>query len=289
MQYEGQICRGPMERGSFMLPVAVGCTYNRCRFCMLFKHLQYRELPMEEITNELLRIKALGASPKQIFLGDGSAFCMDTEHLMEVLELVRTHFPSVERFHMDATVPGIAQKSDRDLEQLRKLGVNRLYLGVESGLEDVLSFMHKGHTLSQAYVQTSRIQHSGIEYGAHIMTGIAGHRRGLENAEATAEFLSRTAPTAVINFSMFLHKHAPLYTSIADGTFPPATEQETLEEERHLLELLETSGLAYDGFHDAIALRVRGQLPRDRQKMLSRLDAAIEAHKTQPPVYAWAE
>lgn len=144
MQYEGQICRGPMERGSFMLPVAVGCTYNRCRFCMLFKHLKYRELPMEEITNELLRIKALGASPKQIFLGDGSAFCMDTEHLMEVLELVRTHFPSVERFHMDATVP-------------------------------------------------------------------------------------------------------------------------------------------------AIALRVRGQLPRDRQKMLDRLDAAIEAHIIQPPVYVWAE
>ena len=48
MNYEGQICRGPMERSSFMLPVEVGCAYNGCKFCTLFKHLKYRELPMEQ-------------------------------------------------------------------------------------------------------------------------------------------------------------------------------------------------------------------------------------------------
>lgn len=289
MQYEGQICRGPMERGSFMLPVSVGCAYNRCRFCMLFKHLKYRELPMEEIEQELLRVKKLGAAPRQIFLGDGSAFCMDTGHLVEVLRLIRFHFPQVQRIHMDATVPGIVQKTDEDLCNLYELGVRRLYLGIETGLSDVLAFMEKGHTLPEAYAQTRRLQQAGIEYGAHIMTGIAGQGRGLENAEATAEFLSRTAPAAVINFSMFLHKSAPLYTSIQDGTFHPATELETMEEEKRLLELLETEGLSYDGFHDAVALRVRGQLPRDREKMLGQLAVAIEAQRDKPPVYAWTE
>lgn len=289
MQYEGQICRGPMERGSYMLPVAVGCRYNRCRFCMLFKHLRYRELPLEDIDRELLRIRSLGASPKQIFLGDGSAFCMDTPHLMEVLTLIRRRFPDVERIHMDATVPGIAQKSDGELQTLYELGVRRLYLGIETGLGDVLAFMDKGHTLSAAYAQTRRLQSGGIEYGAHIMTGIAGAGRGLENARATAEFLSRTAPAAIINFSMFLHKSAPLYTSIADGTFSPAPELECLQEERLLLSLLETEGLQYDGFHDAIPLRVRGLLPRDKGKMLGILDAAIARQENCPPVYAWME
>ena len=74
MQYEGQICRAPMERASFMLPVMVGCSYNRCKFCNLFRHLKYRELPMSQIEDELKRVAALGGKPKKIFLGDGNAF-----------------------------------------------------------------------------------------------------------------------------------------------------------------------------------------------------------------------
>ena len=71
MNYEGQICRAPMERSSFMLPVTVGCPYNQCKFCNLFRHLRYRELPAEKIEEELKRVKDIGGSPTKIFLGDG--------------------------------------------------------------------------------------------------------------------------------------------------------------------------------------------------------------------------
>ena len=66
MNYEGQICRGPMERSSYMLPVAVGCSYNQCKFCTLFRHLKYRELPMEQIEAELERVRSLGGNPKHV-------------------------------------------------------------------------------------------------------------------------------------------------------------------------------------------------------------------------------
>lgn len=79
MEYEGQICRAPMERGSFMLPVMVGCSYNQCRFCMLFKHLRFRLLPLEQIEGELQRVQAAGGRPEKIFLGDGNAFDLETE------------------------------------------------------------------------------------------------------------------------------------------------------------------------------------------------------------------
>ena len=82
MQYEGQICRPPMERSSYMLPVAVGCSYNLCMFCTLFKHLKYRELPREQIEEELRRVKAAGGNPRQVFLGDGNAFGMPMEFLL---------------------------------------------------------------------------------------------------------------------------------------------------------------------------------------------------------------
>ena len=195
MNYEGQICRGPMERSSFMLPVEVGCAYNGCKFCTLFKHLKYRELPMEQIEEELKRVSTVGGNPRTVFLGDGNAFGLSTEKLLAIIERVHVHFPGCEGIHMDATVTDISRKSDEDLRRLYEAGVRHLYLGIESGLDDVLAFMNKDHTLEQAYRQIDRMREAGLIYDAHFMTGIAGKGRGIENAEYTAEFFNRTRPS----------------------------------------------------------------------------------------------
>ena len=285
MQYEGQICRPPMERASYMLPVAVGCSYNACTFCTLFKHLSYRELPREQIEAEMQRVAAAGGNPKTIFLGDGNAFGLATEQLLWILERIHHYFPGCEKVNMDATVTNLSQKSDEELKLLAELGVSKLYLGIESGLDDVLKFMKKDHNLQQAYEQIERLQKAGLVFCAHMMTGIAGKGRGLENAEATAEFFNRTKPDRVINFSIFHHKRAPLYRDIEAGRYVPADEQENLREERRLLELLDVPNLEYDGFHDvAIEQRFRGVLPRDREKLLAQLDKTIAYWETQEPV-----
>ena len=137
MDYEGQICRPPMERGSYMLPVAVGCSYNACTFCTLFKHLKYRELPMEKIEEELLRVKNLGGSPKRIFLGDGNPFGMKTDRLLAILDLIHKYFPLCNDINMDSTITNIHDKTDNKLKLLYDNGVRELYLGIECGTEDV--------------------------------------------------------------------------------------------------------------------------------------------------------
>lgn len=287
MNYEGQICRGPMERSSYMLPVAVGCSYNRCKFCTLFRHLKYRELPMEQIEAELERVRSLGGNPKHVFLGDGNAFGLATKRLLEITDLIHRYFPGCQAINMDGTITNIQAKSREELLALRKAGICHLYLGIESGLDDVLRYMGKDHNLDQAYRQIDRIQRAGFMFDAHIMTGIAGHGRGLENGTATAEFFNRTRPQRIINFSLFLFRSAPLYQEAQAKTFIPATELENLQEERLLLELLKTDGpLAYDGFHDRIEFRVRGTLPDDRKNMLNKLDLAIEGYRNHEPVIA---
>ena len=287
MNYEGQICRGPMERSSYMLPVAVGCSYNRCKFCTLFRHLKYRELPMEQIEAELERVRSLGGNPKHVFLGDGNAFGLATKRLLEITDLIHRYFPGCQAINMDWTITNIQAKSREELLALRKAGICHLYLGIESGLDDVLRYMGKDHNLDQAYRQIDRIQRAGFIFDAHIMTGIAGHGRGLENGTATAEFFNRTRPQRIINFSMFLFRSAPLFQEAQAKTFIPATELENLQEERLLLELLKTDGpLAYDGFHDRIEFRVRGTLPDDRKNMLNKLDLAIEGYRDHEPVIA---
>jgi len=290
MNYEGQICRGPMERSSFMLPVAVGCSYNRCKFCNLFRHLKYRQLPLEAVEAELRRVKDLGGKPKKIFLGDGNAFDMKNEHLEKILDMIREYFPECEGINMDATVTGILGKTDEEMQRLADKGVSHLYLGIESGLNDVLVFMNKDHNLEQAYRAIERLQKYGMIFDAHIMTGVAGKGRGIENAEAMAEFLNKTGPAHVINFSLFLHTEVPLYRHIQDGSYVPADEFETLVEERRLVELLngrEGQPIIYDGFHDFIEFRVRGTLPKDKEKMLAKLDKVIEEYKDKPPIYTF--
>lgn len=289
MNYEGQICRAPMERASYMLPVAVGCAYNQCKFCMLFKHLKYRELPLEQVEQEILRVKNLGGSPQKIFLGDGNAFGLSTERLLKITGMIHENFPGVKSINMDATVTNIAEKSDEELMLLKEAGISCLYLGIESGLDDVLGAMNKDHTLIEAYEQIERLKSFGYNYAAHIMAGVAGKGRGLENAEKTAEFLNRTSPVSITNFSMFVHKDAPLYPDIEAGRFEPADELECLREERRLLELLEIENAEFDGFNDFIKVRIRGRLPEDREKMLARLDKEIEKLSDKEPVVAYIE
>ncbi len=276
MDYEGQICRPPMERGSYMLPVAVGCSYNACTFCTLFKHLKYRELPMEKIEEELLRVKNLGGSPKRIFLGDGNPFGMKTDRLLAILDLIHKYFPLCNDINMDSTITNIHDKTDDELKLLYDNGVRELYLGIECGTEDVLEFMKKDHTIPEAYRELERLKRSGILYSAHLMLGTAGKGRGLENAENTARFINDTKPNKIINTSIFLHRRAPLYREIEKGTFIPATELENLMEERRLIELLAVEIKSYDGFHDMLEIRTRGHLPDDKEKMLKHLDEAIE-------------
>ena len=275
MEYEGQICRPPMERASYMLPIAVGCAYNQCRFCTLFKHLRYRELPLSQVEAELARVKMLGGDPKRIFLGDGNPFGLRTEHLLEILELIHRYFPDCYDINMDATVTNVAEKRDGELRRLRDEGVRELYLGIESGMNELLLYMKKDHTVAEAYEQIERLKAAGLVFNAHIMTGLAGAGKGLENAERTAEFLNKTVPDKIINFTIYLHKVAPLYRDVEAGRFLPASELENLCEERRLLECLTAPIRSYDGFNDHLAVRTRGKLPCDREKMLSHLDEAI--------------
>lgn len=288
--YEGRVCRAPIERGTYTVPVSVGCPYNRCKFCGLFKHLKYREIPLDQIEAELGRAASLGADPRAVFLGDGNAFDLPVPRLAEVLRMVRRAFPSCEEIKMDATVTSILRRSDSELRSLASLGARRLYIGIESGLDDVLKMMDKDHDMAQARTAAARLIDAGMIYDAHIMTGIAGRGRGMENAEATASFLIDHGASRVTNFSMFVGRRRALYREMRAGKidFHPASEQENLEEARRLVDLLSDAGrdIFFDSSHDFIGLRTTGHLPTDRDRMARRLDDWIARTASQPPAYA---
>lgn len=296
MDYEGRICRTPGERGSFKLPVSVGCPYNACAFCDLFKDLRYREIPLEHIEAELKRVHDVGGAPERIMLGDGNAFHAGFERLACIVELIEKYLPSCKLISSDASVPSIAHKTDDELAWLSAHHYTLLYIGVESGLNDVLAFMNKDHDNDELREQVARLHAAGIDFGAHIMTGAAGAGRGAENARATAALLNETQPVSVCNFSMGIAPATELGAWVREGRFMPANRQECLEEERTLIELLEAP-MRFEGFHfdydrekancpsctgntaefnDFITswTHTRGMLPRDRTRLIDELKAA---------------
>lgn len=294
MDYEGQICRAPMERASYMLPIMVGCSYNKCRFCNLFRHLTYRVLPLEQVEDELKRVRDAGGHPKKIFFGDGNAFDLPMSHLKKVIGLVQEYLPGYQMINMDATVTGISRKTDEELAWLAEAGVRHLYLGIESGLDDVLRFMNKDHVNDQAHAAIERIQSVGMLFDAHIMTGIAGAGRGEENARALAAFLNENHPAHVVNFSLFLHEEVPLYQEIKAGAYTASSELDNMKEEQLLIRLLCEGGseehpIKYDGFHDFLGVRVRGTLPRDGQKMIDKLQKVIDDHPEAASLYSYVQ
>lgn len=290
MEYKSRICRPPMEQASFMLSVMFSCPYNKCKFCNLFRNIKPKVLKLSDIEAELLRVKKLGAHLKRFFLGDGSAFSLPTERLISILDLIHKYFPEVEQVNMDACVSDILRKSDEDLRTLKAKGSSCLYLGIESGLDDVLRFMNKEHTSVEAEIAVQRLHSFGFDYAAHIMTGVSGSGRGLENAESLASFFKKTKPLRIINFSLFLHEEVPLYQDLLSKKFKPASEQENLEESKRLLELLasfENKPIEYDSLHDFIAFRLRGTLAKDADRMLTSLHKKITEYKNKAPLYAY--
>ena len=218
---------------------------------------------------------------------------LQTNHLLAVLDIIHKYFPECREINMNATVSSILLKSDDELKKLAANGVKHLYIGLESGLDDVLEFMNKGNTVDQLKLAVNRIRRFGMCFDAHIMTGSAGHGRGVENAQATAAVLAELEASSVTNFSMFIHHETPLYNDMLEGRFDAASEYENLLEERELIttiseRLLENDNqtMKYEGFHDFIAFHVWGVLPRDREKMQIKLDKIISDYSSKEDVKA---
>lgn len=284
MDYEGVICRPPMELGAFLLPVAVGCTHNRCTFCNFYKDIDFRIIPLEEVEAELARAAQTGGCPRRIFLGDGNPFVLNTDRLLTILDLIRRYFPDMPPVHMDATIGNVAAKSDEELRLLRQAGVRELYIGIECGVDETLTRLQKGHTIAQAKEQLARLHAAELDYGAHLMLGTGGAGTGEETALKTAEFLNETRPRDAINVEMFIHRSTELYRQYKAGEFRRASALESLEEERLLVEHIQVP-LNYDGFHCWKEFHVWGQLPEKREAMLAKLDGAIARcrEEQEPP------
>lgn len=276
MRYEGTTYRPPPEADSPLLQVTVGCAHNTCRFCHMYRDVSFRRIPMDQIELDLQELREIFPRAERVFLVNGDAFVLKTNRLKEIAKKIKQTFPECRTISMYASIRNIKAKSDLELIELRELGINDLYVGVESGWDRVLDHIGKGHTVADATHQLDRLNRAGIHHIANLMLGVAGQGNGLDNARFTAEFLNQTRPGLIWVGTLAIFEGTELHMEMANGSYIPATELEILEEEKVLIEVIELEDVRFLGVHPTNTVRISGRLPQDKQKMIAAIDQGIQ-------------
>lgn len=276
MRYEGTVYRPPVEADDVLLQVTIGCTHNRCTFCNMFRDKRFR--PVDERAIEASLMEARWEQPKaeRVFLTDADAFALPAARLLRIAELVRAHLPHVTTITTYASVRNVRAKTDVELAALRDAGYDDLYVGLETGLDDVLASTRKGHTTRQAIEQMRRLNAAGIAHCDMLMLGLAGTGRARESGEAAARLLNETRPFLVIPTTLGVFPGTELFEARRRGTFREASEHEVAREQIAFLENVRLPDAYYWAAHALNATPLAGDLgDASRQKMIARLERSL--------------
>lgn len=267
--------RPPQDMGAPMLPIVDGCTHGKCRFCDIFIGIPFAQLPEEEVLADIDAIADQAtANTRRIYLTGGNPFALSAKRLLKVFDEVESRIPTVNSYGGFCRVSDIANKSDDELAALKERGVSDITIGAESGFDEALEFMRKGHTSSDIVKQAKRLHEASIKFTFFYLTGMAGKGRGQENALASAKVFSEAAPSRILVVTITPTQTWPLADDIKAGLWEAPTEVEMLEEIRTLVANL-TCPCAVNCSHDTDVLKFDGMIPENQEKMVQLLDNLI--------------
>lgn len=275
MHYEGACIRPPSEAFSILLQVTLGCSHNKCTFCGTYKDKRFTIKDDKVILSDILFASRYMKKQDRVFLMDGDALIIPQKRLMWILENIREHLPWVRRVGAYANVKSIKMKSLEDLIDLKEKGLGILYLGVETGDEEVRKQIRKGSGARTLIDMGRKVKEAGIKLSVTVLLGIAGRERSLEHARATGELLSAMDPNYVGALTVMVIPGTPLYDDLSKGDFQLPSEEGFLMELREMIAHTNlTRGLFYSN-HASNYLPVKARLPKGKQEALDLIDSAL--------------
>ena len=283
MRYEGTIYRPPGERHSYLLQVTVGCSHNACTFCGMYKDKVFHVRDMADILEDIRMAQAYYGDVTRVFLCDGDAIGMETEDLLRILQALYEAFPSLTKVGVYAGPRSTLSKTPEELRALRKAGLTRAYLGVETGSDALLKQIGKGVDASQMLQAGTMLREAGLDPLAMVLLGRAGSGTGLAHARDTAELINRMQPRHLSLLTLVLEPGTKLYADWRQGKFVPCTPEEILQEVRYLVANLTVDPLHFTCDHASNYLPLKGTLGEERQRFLAVLDAALEGKRRIRP------
>jgi len=268
MRYEGLIIRPPSEAQSLILQVTVGCSHNRCTFCPTYKQTRFRIREMGEIRAMVEEAQQWAAHTRRIFLCDGDALVIPQRRLLWILELLNERFPRLERIGVYANARSILNKSVQELEELRKRKLGILYLGVESGDDEVLRRVRKGADRQKLLRAGLRAKEAGFVLSVTVLLGLGGVEGSHRHALETASLLSEMDPHYVGALTLMVVKSTQLHEEMRRGDFKLPDTFQLIEELGIMISSSEFTDCFFTSNHASNYLPLKVRLPGQKEQAL---------------------
>ena len=281
MEYEGIVYRPPSEARSLIIQVTIGCAHNTCTFCNMYKAKQFRIRRMEEILADLEEAaKSRYASwIERVFLADGDALVVKTEDLLTILARIRELFPQVGRVSSYGTAQDILRKPEEDLRALRDAGLGIVYVGAESGDNEILRYIHKDVTAEEIAEAGRKLKRCGIQTSVTLISGLGGRGRVTRHALSCARLISEMNPEYASFLALRLYEGTPMYDDVVSGRFERITPDEIVDEMELFLKNVDSPGTVFRTNHASNYVVLAGTLNDDIPAMLEKLEEAKRTHR----------
>ena len=274
MRYYGSVYRPPSEAYSLIVQVTYGCSHNTCAFCSMYKEKRFALRPLDEVLEDFHIARQTYRHVDKVFLADGDALVRKASELYTILDTIRELFPECQRVTSYASPASIRIRTDEELQTLRAKGLTMVYMGLESGCDEVLKLMRKGHMSDEIVAMGQKVRRNGIALSVTAITGLGGPELLEQHAIETAKAFNAMNPEYIGMLTLMVEPGTPLYDWVRDGKFQLLTQPQVLRETRLLVENLDSPGSVFRMNHASNYLVLKGTLNQDKEVMLRTIDAA---------------
>jgi radical SAM superfamily enzyme YgiQ (UPF0313 family) len=272
------LVRPPSEANSLLLPVTFGCSHNTCTFCGTYSNMRFRIRPVEDIKRDIDEVaKNYSWSLRRVFLENGDAIIAPQRILVETLKYLNEKFPKLERIGSYATPQAALIKSVDELKELHQLGLTIVYMGVETGDEELLQKIDKGANYAQIVKAGRKIKQAGITLSVTVILGLGGPEGSEKHALGTARILSDIDPDFAGALTIMLVPGTPLHRDWEEGRFKLITPFQSLAELKTIIENAKFTDCFFTANHASNYLPIKARLPRQKAAVLKLINEVLES------------
>ena len=274
LNYDAPLYRPPSEARSLIFQVTLGCSFNECSFCDMYRSKEYSERPWEEIKTEIDMMARYLPQTRRVFLADGDALNLDSEYMIKIVKYIREKFTDIQRISCYAMPMNILKKTPEELKKMNQAGLDMFYLGIESGSDIVLKKVTKGAVAKTIIKSVNKAKDAGYIMSCMVILGLGGKAYSKDHITGTAKVISACSPNYVGALTLYLENGIKQeFLEKYQGEFEKISDDESLDELYDLVEQIDTDNeIIFRVNHGSNAYTVKGTFPQDKQAMLEKID-----------------
>ncbi len=275
-QYNEPVFRPPAESASAIIQATYGCSWNKCAFCEMYQSKKFTARKSEEVKQEVELLSRYYKGIKKVFLADGNAMILSTSKLLDIISEINNQFGKLQRISSYAMPRDIISKSHEELKELRSNGLKLLYIGIESGDDELLTIQNKGESYQSTKEGILKAHEAGIDTSVMIINGLGGKIYSEQHIVNSARLINEINPKFLSTLNLSFPYGIEHFKKRFQGEFIPLTSAEILNEMKMFISSLNLSGTIFRSDHVSNQIILKGILSRDNETLIDQINQVLQ-------------